>query len=464
MKKPLFAALTVILLALACWLILARQKPQPLPALVTLPDGTSVRILAVTYGTNHVYGTRWARMTARLPVALQDILKETLNQPTVPAQTIATPTPELLLWLDHRTNSAGAAAPGSAYFTTLLSDGSNFISGPDVSLNSFLPWSQVESLHFSVFPRRDPQITLNIFYHDSKGGVRLCNSLSFTNPLHQNYPQWQAEPLPVTNRAGDVEATLLGLETGHDANTSARPGRRGRLVVTYGTARRDGQNHTAVDLKLRPLANTNEIWQVIGVEFSDATGNSGHSTGMSWSGGDNSAFSFQPGLWPTEAAWKVKLEIKRSEGFQPEEMFVFKNVPLGELDRTNVIAWATNVAGIAVTLQNICRRAPITNNSWSSSQFSSVHLTLSPLSTSQQVDLLRVVYDTGKTNLTESWSSSSNERNYNFREIPLAAQTADFTFAIQQSRTVEFTVKPQLPEVKAAAGKKKLSHDTGVNR
>jgi hypothetical protein len=453
MKKLIPAALAIILIALACGIILTRQKPQPLPALVTLPDGTSLRILAVTYGTNHVFGTKMARITGRLPLALQDILLEILGQRAAPAQTISTPTPELLLWLDHRTNSAGATTPSGAYFTTFLGDGSNFISGPPAFLNSFLQWSQVESLHFRAFPRRDRQITLNIFHRDSKGDVNLCNSLSFTNPFYQNYPQWQAEPLPATKRIGDLEATLLGFETGHDSSSTTSYRRDGSSVVTHGTNRRDGQNNTVVNLKLNPLANTNEIWQVAGVEVSDATGNSTHNSGMNSWGGNNANFAFTPGLWPTEAAWKVQLEIKRSEGFRPEEIFMFKHVPLGALDRTNVIAWTTNVAGITVTLQSIYRCAPQTNNTWSSSQISDVHFTLSTLSAGTHLDLLRMVCDTGMTNQSASWSSSGNERDYGFRDIPLAAQTADFTFAIQQSRTVEFTVKPQLPEVKAEAKK-----------
>jgi hypothetical protein len=454
MKKLILAALTVLLVGIVCWLLLTRQKPQPLPALIKLPDGTSLRILAVTYGTNHVFGTKMARITTRLPVALQDILVDVFGQRAAPAQSITTPTPELLVWLDHRTNSTGATTPGSAYFTALLGDGSNFISGPDVSVNSFLPWSQVEALHFGVFSRRDRQITLNIFHHNSTGGVSLCNRLSFVNPLYRNYPQWQAEPLPATKRTDDVEVSLRAFETGHDNNSSISYRRDGSSLLAGGTNRLDGQNHTSMSLKFRPLTNTNEIWQVAGVEISDATGNSAHNSGMtSWGGNAVGLFSFTPGLWPTEAAWKLKLEIKRSEGFRPEEMFVFKHVPLGALGRTNTIAWATNVAGITVTLQSICRRAPQTNDSWSSSQISDVHFTISQPPAGTQLDLLRMVCDTGITNHSDSWGSSSNERDYYYRDIPLAAQTADFTLAVQQSRTVEFTVKPQLPEVKAAAGK-----------
>ncbi|MDB6021564.1 MAG: hypothetical protein JWQ04_1421 [Pedosphaera sp.] len=442
MKKLILAAFTLILIGLAGWFALAKRGAQPPRASVTLPDGTSLSLRAMTYGTNHVVGTPAARAVARLPTGLQNIVRFFLGQGAFPVLTSTTSTPELLVWLDRQTNGPVMTILNNDYYTAFFGDGSNFISGEDAYLNNFLTGSPTEMLHFRTFPRRDRIITLNIFHHDFKGGTRLCASLPMANPEHKIYPKWQAEPLPVTKLVGDVEASLLGLETGHDNDRSHREGNAG---VVYGTNRLDGRNYTVANLKLRPLVNTNETWQATSVEVSDATGNSAHNSGMGWSG-EASEFTFSPSLWPGETAWKLKLEIKRTGGFRPEELFVFKSVPLGELKRTNVIAWTTNVGGITVTLQSIHRLPPQTNNWGSSSQSSNVKFTHSALPAGTQLDLLRVVWSTGKTNHSESWSSSGNERDYHFREIPPDAQTADFTFAIQQSRTVEFTVKPELPK------------------
>ncbi|HWY78071.1 MAG TPA: hypothetical protein VN281_20820 [Verrucomicrobiae bacterium] len=447
MKKGLVAAVTVllILIGLACWLFWPHKNAQALAPLVTLPDGTSVRIVAVTYGTNHVIGTKAARMVARLPSMLQDVLSEVPGLHIVPAQSVTTPTPELLVWLDQRTNRP-PASPGTVSMTAFLGDGSNFISGADAGLAGYTGMSLIYPLHFSEFPRRDRKITLNIFSHDAKGVVQFCNSLSFANPLYQTYPQWQAESLPVTKRAGDLEVTLQGVETGHDNSSRVVASKDGNRTVEYGTNRVDGDNGTVVDVKFHPLTNSTEVWQVAGVEISDATGNRAHNSGMSWTGGNNSPFAFTPGLWPSEAAWKLKLEVKKMEGFRPEEIFVFKNVPLGELDRTNALDLATNINGLTVTLRYICRRAPITNSAWSSTQFSDLHVALFGLAAGAEFDLLRMVTDTGKTNHPDSWTSSGYKRNYGFHEIPSDAQTADIIFAVQQSRTVEFTVKPELPK------------------
>jgi hypothetical protein len=245
---------------------------------------------------------------------------------------------------------------------------------------------------------------------------------------------------------------LERLETGHGNSSSVTYDQHGGRTVEYSTNRSNGENHTVVYLQLRPLVNTNELWQVASVQLADATGNSVPSSSMSWNGGVSS-IAFMPSLWPGEPAWKLKVEIKRTEGFRPEEIFSFKNVPLGELGRTNIYDWSTNVAGVTVTLQSIFRQAPITNDSWSDSLMSKVHFSLSSLPAGTQLDLLRMVFDTGKTNQPESWSSGGNNREYSSRGFPADARTVDFTFAIQQSRTVEFTVKPELPkERKQKAG------------
>jgi len=214
-KKWLVAAVTVllILIGLACRLFWPHKNAQSLAPLVALPDGTSVRIVAVTYGTNHVIGTKAARMAARLPSMLQDVVSEVPGVRIVPAQSVTTPTPELLVWLDQRTNRP-PASPGTVSMTAFLGDGSNFISGADAGLAGYTGMSLIYPLHFSEFPRRDRKITLNIFSHDAKGVVQFCNSLSFANPLYQTYPQWQAESLPVTNAPGTWKSPCKALKPG----------------------------------------------------------------------------------------------------------------------------------------------------------------------------------------------------------------------------------------------------------
>src|SRR5271169_6375139 len=92
--------------------------------------------------------------------------------------------------------------------------------------------------------------------------------------------------------------------------------------------------------------------------------------GMTGSFSGEGVFGFNPGLWTNEAAWKFRCEIKRTKGFTTNELFTFKNVPLSEQYQTNDLGWTTNVKGVTVTFDKFIRRPPITNDSWSSSQFS----------------------------------------------------------------------------------------------
>jgi len=442
--KKLLLALLVLILGVSFYFFLVKDKPH-MPVRITLPDGTSASIRAVTYGTNHVVGSALARAVVHLPDWMHDLLPDMLLNRVGSMQSMVTAEPTLVVWLDRRTNSAGVIPPGSGYYNAFLADGSNFVSGGAGFLNSYLPGSLVEGVPFRMFPRRDPEITLKIFYHAQPGGVTNCGILTFANPVYHVYPEWTPEPLPATKRIKDLEVTLLGVHTGQGNNSTLRPRKGGGAKVTFSVYQFDGPINTAVELNLHPLTEKNEVWQVAGEEVSDATGNMARNSGMmSWNNQDT--FSFNPSLWPGEKAWKLEMEIKRTSGFLPEETFTFKDVPIGELDHTNVIAWTTNFAGVAVTLQYIYRRAPNTNSSWSSADFSGVKFTTSTLPAGTHFDLLGAVFTPGKTNQTESWESSANERTYRFREIPLDATTADFTFAVQQSRTVEFMVKPELPD------------------
>jgi hypothetical protein len=183
---------------------------------------------------------------------------------------------------------------------------------------------------------------------------------------------------------------------------------------------------------------------MVGAELSDAAGNRLHSSATSWGGETEDFFGFEPGLWPSENAWKLKCEIKRIRGFAPEELLVFKDVPLGRLEATNRVGWTTNLSGVSVTLDYILRRAPETSNTWSSHTLSDVRFIISGLTNDLLLDLISASTDNGTKLKFPSWSSSGSEQSYRVTNIPLEATNADFTFAVHRYRTVEFSVKPEV--------------------
>jgi hypothetical protein len=410
------------LMVLVGIVVAVRQPPAVTSGPLTLPDEAVVRVVGVTYGTNHFLGRPLARFVAHMPAAVQTVFKRLLGSKAVLQASATTPVPMLVVWLGRGTNNA-TVPPDSGYFNAFLSDSSGFISG---EASAYGWWSNPQGMQFRVFPRRDRVLSLNFFHHSATGGVTRCGSLLFANPFQGKFPRWQPEPLPATRQSGDVAVTLDKVSTGHDQNTTYKSSDGGGRVVEFTTNRVDGQNRTVCAIHLHSLTNTNEVWLVANEEVSDATGNKGANTSLGWGSYEDGYFTFEPGLWPNESAWKLRCEIKRAKGFAPGETFVFRDVPLGRRDMTNRIGWTTNVGGVSVTLENICRRAPNTNDYWSSDQLSQVQISMTALTNGLHLDLFSAQSDGGTNLESGSWSSSGGWRSYSFRKIPLEAKTADF--------------------------------------
>ena len=434
-----FSALGVIILA---GIVVALRQPKPLfSGPLALPDGALVRIVGVTYGTNHFVGRPLARAVAHLPTGAQAVLKRLLGTRALLEASTTSSEPRLIVWLARATNN-GATPPNASYLSAMLSDSSGFTSGDSTPV--YVWWPGPQQVSFQVFPRRDPVMALHFFYQTPTGSVTHGGSLQFANPLHRNFPHWQPEPLPATRRSGDVVVTLDKLSTGHDGNSSSSSLPGGGSATEFGALGVDGRNVTVCAIHLHSLTNSNEVWMVAGEEVSDATGNRMRNTSLGLGGSEDGYFTFGPSLWTNESAWKLRCEIKRSKGFTPGEIFVFRDVPLGGLDETNRLGWTTNFAGVTVTLDQIVRRPPPTGNSWSSDNLSLAQFTTGGLTNGVHLDLISARTDTGTKLESPSWSSGGSQRTYSFRNFPTDARSADFTFAVQHSRWVEFTVKPEV--------------------
>jgi hypothetical protein len=433
-----FSAVAIVLgLAIAFFL---PSKPATSESLL-LPDGTALRIVDVTYGTNHLFGTPLGRLVAKLPPRIGRVAKDLLGARVAIQQTYGSATPSLIVWLERTTNTPTAQILGG-YVSAMLADETGFVSGEEVNL-----WGtgmRIVRLVFPVVPRRDPNLRVEVTYRGRTGGTDPVGSLSFENPVYGRYPHWTPETLPATKRVGELEVTLNKLSAGHGDSTSHRSGPGNTRVIDFGTNSSTSRGRCVCLLSVRSVSDSNGIWRVASVRVSDATGNSVKSTSMGWGGDDEPFFTFRPGLWPGESAWKLACEIKRSKGHGPAELITFRNVPLGQLGATNRIGWTTNFQGVAITLDHLVRKPPLTNDSWSSSEISGVRLTHSTLATNTHLDFVRLVADTGETVRSESSSSSDAERTYSFRELPLEAKTADITFAVHRSHRVEFVVKPEI--------------------
>ena len=425
--------------------LLLRSRPDPMPpASLVLPDGSKIFLAGVTCGTNHVIGTALGAVNARMPDFVQNVLRRLFSSRALAHQAFTTTMPTLVFWLNSPKASTSPPTLSPGYYEAFLADSNGFVSGTGMGFNPGMVGIVTPlGLQFGVFPRRDRTLALHFYYHDPQGKVKECGALKLLNPGYHSYPQWQPELLPETKRAGDVEATLVQVGTGLEGVGVTRPGLAGRdYAIEFGTNRYGGRNETACLLRLRSLADGSQVWQVDHVELSDATGNLIKSGNMSsWSAGD--VFEFSPGLWTSEAAWKMRVEIRRNQGFAPVELFTFRNVPLGEVDQTNHFGWSTNVNGVTVILDHLIRRPPPTGNGWSSSQLSEASFRLTGLINDLHVDLVETRTDAGTKVECVGWNTSDDLQTRSFRDVPTGAKTLDFTFAVHEGRWVEFVVKPE---------------------
>lgn len=416
------------------------SKPAASESLL-LPDGTTVRIVSVTYGTNHLFGTPLGRLVAKLPVRIRTIAKDVLGARAAIHQTYSSAEASLVVWLERSTNSP-VAPMGGGYVSAMLADETGFESGREDSV-----WGSgttIQRLVFPVVPRREATVRVSIYHRGRNGEVDQVGTLSVENPVYGRYPQWNPEALPSTKRVGDIEVTMRRVSAGHGDVTSHKTGPGNTRIIEFGTNSSTSRGMCVCLLGARSLSDSNKVWRVASVRISDATGNSAKTTSMSWGGDDEPYFTFRPGLWPGESAWKLECELKRSKGYGLDELITFRNVPLGPLGATNRVGWTTNFLGVTITLEHVVRKPPLTNESWSSSQISGVHLTHSMLATNTHLDFVRLVVDSGEDVSSGSSSTSENERTYSFRTLPTEAKTADITFAVHRSQRVEFVVKPEI--------------------
>lgn len=423
---------------------------------LTLSDGMVFTVAGVDYGTNHVLGSRFMRWAASTPPSVQAGLKKLFGPRAVPPSTLATATPTLVVWLDSPSPPGGRPSTATGTYEVYLADTNGFVSGA----NQFLwpAFGTPLSLQFNAFPRRGRFLGLHVFSRNAQGKMSDCGMLNILNPEYRNYPQWKPETLPVTRRAGDVEATLEQFGTGQGQEMSYTTLRDGSQVLEFRPSDWSSANESVFRLGLKSLGDTNQLWRVDHVEVSDATGNRLQSMSVGWGMGRGDIFEFNPGLWADEAAWKLRCEIKRTKGFASNEIMIFKNVPLPEMSKTNFLGWSTNLNGVTVTFDYIFRRPFLTNanSGWSGNQLSEAHFHMKGLTNDYHFDLQETHTDSG-TNVesrSTSWSNDGGWQEHGL-DIPTEAKSLDFTFAVHQGRWVEFMVKPETGPVKFVIPKPK---------
>jgi hypothetical protein len=424
MKKIILWSVAVILIigitvAGIWWL----RRPQ----IITLSDGTKLTLIGVEYGKHHKYPN--VKTTGRRTGGSGPTSFDTTNE-------------TLVVWIkaEHKPNRYPNYQL-MVYDKAATACVGNWGGGNSRQIKNGM---EVMGVQLDAFPRRARKIYLRIAaWNNNGGGMKLAkDQFVISNPVRGSFPKWTADPLPDTQSDDDLNVTLTRLNYGargfNGGNAPANDPLNKAVLAAFHTEQKG-------------VVATN--WQPVRIETSDATGN--HVVNNSWSNSreenGDATMTYQWGLWPDEAAWKLRVEMSRTSGFNDGETWTVTNVPVQ--------------AGSQQDLYNYNSRNNRTNAAFAETTLNGVHLKLYPaiqitdqnfgdgqrqggIRVTTEPDLpdgyrLSILATDEQGRALQGWGPNGGGGNYTEQIQNLRAKALTITIALHKSRFVEFTVKPE---------------------
>ena len=435
--------------------------------IITLDDGTKLTLLGTTFGSRHMAPGYENMSTANwVNTAPNTTVVWIEEEPELGKQPI-----ELLVSDQANTGCVNIEAG----YRSFVKSG--------VSLHSFV---------LNAFPRWDKETILRVRRYR---GTAVKGEFVLTNPVTGTFAQWAPKPLPDTESDGDLEVTLTRLVAG--ATTPSWAG--GSLVPTNDPANQCV--HLNFDFRQNGQSTTN--WDPWPVQTTDASGN--RSRGLIYAYPTNGVYRiwgrmingsnipppehygmdgyfYQPGLWPGQP-WKVRLEFIQKSGFRDDEMVTFTNIPVKMGSQQDAddewTAWDVVIPKLPPMIPDSTDLTPHTpqrDDEETNFPFTiirgtvrGVHLKLLPPLMvvnrwqSSQKDISVIIgvdanFDPKGMNLTVVSATDDQGRDVWTSETPAWAghysiefgnvrddiKSLNLKLALQKSRFVEFTVKPEM--------------------
>jgi hypothetical protein len=433
MKKIiLWSVVGILILALAVagfwWL----RRPQ----IITLGDGTKLTLLGVDYGKHHKFPA--VKTTSRRTNGGGSGNFDTTNDTFV-------------VWIlsEHKANQW-------PNYQVLAYDKANTacVTSQSSQSRQIKEGMEVMGVQLNAFPRRDSKMILRIMNYGQRGEQIAKGEFIVSNPVRgKTFPKWTADASPDTQSDGDLDVTLTKL-----VGDAPSPYNRGN-----GIPKNDPMNKTvqlAFDLQQKGQSTTN--WRPVSVETTDATGNYVKGwINQNYQNGQPTGYFYQPGLWPDEPAWKVRLEFSRAADFSADELWSVTNIPVREGSqqdaqnfwsygnqnsrRTNTAFAETTVNGIHMKLFPVIEYASQNMGNGGAGKVFAVTLRTDPdpEASGMRVTPFLITDDQGRAlqNRGSSWGGGNYQ--YQFAAPRYDVKSLNVTIALHQSRFVEFTVKPQ---------------------
>lgn len=377
----------------------------------TLPDGSIVRLRAVTHGTRHrvVSGNLWQRTVGRLlpeTWALHlgsQILSHTNDVPVT------------VVWIDYEDQGSTRRPTGGYRATpTIVSDGEGTeFEQVGASISRMGTNNLTEGFIFGAFPRTGRIINVTVNPFDYVSNLSYQAQFSMPNPAYNRAEITVPTAFPV--EAVDNELTFL-LKAFHPIR---RGGGRGSGDEAWMSTR-----YEIID-RLQP---TNR-WRVRGVSVLDGGGGSYWPSAQ---GGrpevTRTNMDFRGGL-TTNASWTLRFQLANLD-YSSNDVFIAKNLPLpGRSNRLFEPVSAT-LHGVTIRVTGIRMK-------------SYVFAELSPLDENLHFELVQVVDDQQRP-VERGGSGEQGGTNYHFGlKVETDANALDLTFALRPKRHVDIKARPQ---------------------
>jgi hypothetical protein len=432
-------ALLVGILAATVWFM--AQEPPPL-AVARLPNGSELRLEAVTFGERHQYasGPRWRRLLAAMGPA-----GRRSSQGAVDPLTRNTGPGMLMLWTSR---AGGVWSLNQERFVIVDEHGCEFDRGEPLSnVSGNRP---TDSWAARRFPRRGEQVTLRIYPAGRAAAAAPLAEFTVRNPAPGRYPVWEGERLPATRRDADLTLRLTGLLTGLKEN--------GPVKAPWW---REGGTWSCATLRMTQNGRTAREWQFREITLTDATGNPSMST-YSVPGRQEGEWHFVCGgsLAPHETAWKVRAEYTRVAGFPATDLWSVKGVVVpgrGAIVRTSAVTARHGARLQLLGMTGPGAHWPDDNATTSPSPYQgvpippkgyAVHVQASLPGKEQWwsnglwLSLVQASDDRGRKVPVVGGSIEGDGRHRFELKVPQGTKRLDLAFAMPKSRYSEFVARP----------------------
>ncbi|HEX4341897.1 MAG TPA: hypothetical protein VH255_00810 [Verrucomicrobiae bacterium] len=421
-KIYLWAGLFVVLAAAGAAYFFFFWEKQ----VIKFSDDAKLTLLAVQYGTHHVPPT----------------VKATTGTRTRRATAITTTNDTLVLWILQEPNSKDWH---NFQYYVYDKDGEACVQS--YGSGSGRGENEVIGIPLRAFPRRQSKFYVRVEENSNGNNETAEKKFVIRNPARGPFPNWVPDSVPVTKDDDDVSVTLTKVAAGaqmpYNRNDSDSDDAMNKGVQVAYHVERSGA----------PVTN----WKPVNIITTDATGNNinGYVNPNGGNQKDDGTITYQWGLWPDEAAWKIRMEFSQQSDFANYELWTLQNIPVksgkqqdfynntARNSKTNQAVADTVLNGVHLTIFPVVQFTDVSPNSQPQGGFT---IQADPPDMNGLRMTLTLTDDHADTieywNYGTSRTGTATTYRYGLRDM-MDATNVTVSIALHKSRFVEFTVKPE---------------------